>query len=410
MTPDAAGKPVASTRTTASPTLTWGAVALVLTAINLRPALTSLGPVLVDAMRDTGMSTATAGALSTVPVLCLGVFGLLAPRLARRFGMERTVFAMLLVLALGLSLRAIPSVPALLAGAVVAGAGIGVAGVLLPGIVKRDFPGRASLMIGVYTMALVGGATLAAGLTVPLAQALDNRWNAALALWALPALMAALPWLPLVRHPAPAAAPGAGSIGALWRDPLAWQVTLFMGLQSSLAYIVFAWLAPVLRERGFDPLAAGFAASIAVALQIPSSFLTPMLAAGRRRQGGTAVTMLGLSLAGMMGCMFGPTAIVWLSAAVLGLGLGGLFATALLLLVLRAPDTQAAAALSAMAQSFGYALASLGPLAFGLLHGSPGDWTAAGALFAAITLVAAGFGLAAGRDRRVGVPRPGPAP
>ena len=224
---------------------------LVLVALNLRPALSSLSPLLSEVSSSLGLSAARAGLLTTLPVLCLGLFAPLAPILARRFGAERVVLGILLTLAAGILLRSAFGEVGLFAGSLIAGASIGIIGVLLPGIVKRDFAKQAGTMTGVYTMALCLGAALAAGASVPLSDYFGNNWNIGLGFWMLPALLAALCWLPQVGHKH-GAHRVAYRVKGLLRDPLAWQVTLYMGLQSSLAYIVFGWVPSILIDRGLD--------------------------------------------------------------------------------------------------------------------------------------------------------------
>ncbi|WP_431862055.1 CynX/NimT family MFS transporter [Azospirillum sp.] len=378
------------------------AAALVLIALNLRPALSSLGTVLAEVVRDTGVSASSASILTTVPVVCLGVFGLAAPALARRFGSERVILAMLAALAAGIALRAVPTFAAQVAAALVVGAGIGVVGALLPGLVKRDFPERAALMTGVYTMALCGGAALAAGTTVPLSHALGG-WPLALAFWALPALVAVAVWFTGLPDAGAHRAHGRWEVRGLWRDPLAWQVTLFMGLQSSLAYVVFAWLAPILRDRGLDPVTAGFVVSSSILVQLTTALTAPIVAGRSRHQGGVVLVVVALTLAGLLGCLYAPIGSVWLWAVLVGLGQGGSFALALTLIVLRAGDPHVAAALSSMAQSVGYTLASFGPLLVGLLHDRTGGWGLSGVLFAVVMAGAAVFGVLAGRPLHVRV-------
>ncbi len=205
---------------------------LVLVALNLRPALSSMAPLLSEVSASLGLSAARAGLLTTLPVLCLGLFAPMAPILARRFGAERVVLGILLTLAAGILLRSSFGEVGLFAGSLMAGASIGIIGVLLPGIVKRDFARQAGAMTGVYTMALCLGAALAAGAAVPLSQHFGDSWNIGLGFWLLPALVAALVWLPQVGHK-PGAHQVAYRVKGLLRDPLAWQVTLYMGLQSS---------------------------------------------------------------------------------------------------------------------------------------------------------------------------------
>lgn len=374
---------------------------LVLVALNLRPALSSLAPMLHQVRDATGLSAAAAGLLTTLPVLCLGLFAPLAPRLARRLGAERAVLAILVVLAAGIVLRSLFPVAGLFLGSLVAGASIGIIGVLLPGIVKRDFPRTAGIMTGVYTMALCLGAALAAGATVPLAGWLDGSWQLALASWAIPALLAALIWLPQTRQTHHAHRHIA-NVRGLWRDPLAWQVTLYMGLQSSLAYIVFGWLPSILIDRGLSATEAGLVLSGSVLVQLLSALGAPWLGTRARDQRGVVVLVLALTLAGLLGFLYAPLEGVWGWALVLGLGQGGTFSIALALIVLRSPDAHVASHLSGMAQGVGYTLAATGPFLVGVVHDSSGGWNAVGAIFVALSLGALAAGLGAGRAKRVG--------
>jgi len=375
---------------------------LVLVALNLRPALSSLAPLLNTVREHTGLSAAAAGLLTTLPVLCLGLFAPLAPRLARRLGAERAVLAILLLLAAGIVLRSLFPIAGLFLGSLVAGASIGIIGVLLPGIVKRDFPHIAGIMTGVYTMALCLGAALAAGASVPLAELFGDAWQPALAAWALPAVLAALVWLPQTRQ-AQHAHRQAFQVRGLWRDPLAWQVTLYMGLQSSLAYIVFGWLPSILIDRGLSPTAAGLMMSGSVMVQLLSALGAPWLGTRGRDQRLVVFLVLALTLAGLLGLLYAPGGSLWLWAVVLGLGQGGTFSIGLALIVLRSPDAHVASHLSGMAQGVGYTLAALGPFLVGLVHDLSDGWNAVGAIFIAISLGALVAGLGAGRDRLVGV-------
>lgn len=373
---------------------------LVLVALNLRPALSSMAPVLGDVSRGLGLSGSQAGLLTTLPVLCLGLFAPLAPVLARRFGSERVVLGVLLCLAGGIALRSTLGSVGIFAGSLIAGASIGVIGVLLPGIVKRDFPAHAGSLMGVYTMALCLGAALAAGATVPLSHHFADDWRLGLGVWLIPALVAALIWLPQARQghgPHHVAFRVRGS----WRDPLAWQVTLYMGLQSSLAYIVFGWLPSILIGRGLSPTEAGLVLSGSVIVQLVSALTAPMLATRGRDQRLAIVVVMVLTLAGLFGCLYAPLGGLWGWAVILGIGQGGTFALALTLIVLRSKDSHVAANLSSMAQGVGYTLASLGPFAVGLVHDLTQGWSAVGWIFAVIGAGAILFGLKAGRSLHV---------
>ncbi|PVZ11257.1 MULTISPECIES: MFS transporter [unclassified Pseudomonas] len=380
----------------------WLLVGLVLVALNLRPALSSLAPLLGQVTTELGLSGASAGLLTTLPVLCLGLFAPLAPGLARRFGAERVVLVVLCCLGLGILLRTLAGPLGLFAGSLVSGASIGVIGVLLPGIVKRDFPQHAGTLTGVYTMALCMGAALAAGASVPLAHASGGSWRFGLGFWVVPVVVAALAWWPHTRRHGQAHR-GRFQVRGLLRDRLAWQVTLYMGSQSSLAYIVFGWLPSILVARGLSPEQAGLVTSVSILVQMASSLTAPWLATRGRDQRLAVVVVMCLTLAGLFGCLYAPLGGLWGWAVLLGLGQGAMFAVALSLIVLRASDAHVASALSGMAQGVGYTLASLGPLLVGVIHDWTGGWSAVGWLFAVIGVLAIGFGLGAGRALHVQV-------
>lgn len=369
---------------------------LILVALNLRPALSSMAPLLSDVSQQLGLSAAKAGLLTTLPVLCLGLFAPLAPLLARRFGAERVVLGILMTLALGIVLRSSLGEFGVFAGSILAGASIGVIGVLLPGIVKRDFARHAGTMTGVYTMALCLGAAMAAGATVPLSQHFGNNWAMGLGFWVVPAMVAALFWLPQVgqKHGAHHVA---FRVRGLLRDRLAWQVTLYMGLQSSLAYIVFGWLPSILIGRGLSPTQAGLVLSGSVIVQLASSLAAPWLATRGKDQRLAIVIVMLMTLGGLFGCLYAPIDGLWGWAILLGLGQGGTFSLALTLIVLRSRDPHVAANLSSMAQGIGYTLASMGPFAVGLVHDWTGGWSAVGWIFAVLGCGAIVAGLGAGR-------------
>jgi MFS transporter, CP family, cyanate transporter len=379
-------------------------ISLILVALNLRPALSSVAPVLPEIMRDTGLSAAGAGLLTTAPVLCLGLFGPFAPLAARRMRSERVVFLFLAVLAVGLLLRGLGTVSALLIGSGLIGIAIGIVNVLLPALIKKDFPRSAALMTGVYTMALSGGAALASGLTVPLSKLMAGSWAWALAAWAIPVLAAMIAWRSRLNDPPEASAGQHMDLRGIWTNVLAWQVTLFMGLQSALAYYVFGWLASILRDRGMSDVGAGALVSVSIVAQVVAALLTPVAATRGRDQRPAVIVSMVLNMAGLFGCVFGPLPLALLSAIILGVGQGASFALALTLIVLRSPDARTAGQLSSMAQGVGYCLAATGPLLVGVLHGWTGSWSALAILFVVIGSGALLAGLGAGRNLHVDPP------
>lgn len=383
------------------------ALSLLLIAFNLRPVFGSLSVVLPEIMRDTGLGATGASLLTTLPIGCLGLFAAPAPALARRFGSERTLLGAMLLICVGTLLRAGVSLPLLFASSVLAGAGIAVGNVLLLGLIKRDFPLRAAMMTGLYTLAICLGAAVSTAFTVPLQQHLfDGAWAPALAFWALPAGVVMLLWAPVAlstRHTSVQAGPtSAGGTGGLARDRLAWQVTVFMGSQSAMAYIVMGWLAPILRERGLESAAAGYVVATAIVSQLVTSLITPSIAARCKDQRALAVGVALLVCASLLALMLAPLGGRWFWAVLLGCSLGSGFALALSLIVMRSANAHVTAQLSAMAQGWGYALAAFGPLLVGLLRGWTGSFTSSAALVVVIGAVMAWSGWGAGRQLLVG--------
>jgi MFS transporter, CP family, cyanate transporter len=378
---------------------------IVLLAANLRPAITGVAPLIGQIRADTGISNGVAGLLTTLPLLAFGLLSPVAPRVARRFGMERVLLASLLVLAAGILMRWAGAVAALFLGTVVLGAAIAVANVLLPSLVKREFPGHAGRMTSVYSTSLGISAALAAGVSVPLAQFAGVGWREALAVWALPALLAGVAWLPqLGRNDLPADPSARSSVGLrdLWRSPLAWQVTLFMGLQSLSYYVTLTWLPEILQSEGMGAARAGWMLGLSQAVAVVTMFLAPMIADRRPSQRGIVVVAVGISGVGVLGLLAAGSTASALWVVLLGLGQGATFSLALTFFALRAPDPGHAAALSAMAQSFGYLLAAGGPFLFGVLRDVTGAWKVPLILLLAITMCLLIAGIGAARDDHVG--------
>ena len=372
-------------------------------AFNLRPVFSSASALLPEIRTQLGLDALGAGLLTTLPVVCLGAFSPLAPKLAQRLGTERTLLAVTILLALGTALRGIPSLGLLFLGTAIAGACIAVGNVLLPGLVKRDFPDRTALLTGLYTMALCGGAAAAAGLTLPIEHMLGGSLGLTLAAWALPAILAALIWMPQVFRSRSQPRHSQSRVQGLWRDRLAWRVTLFMGLQSALAYCVFGWLVPILRERGLDGVAAGGIVSASVMVQAAACLVVPHIAVRGRDQRMINVVLCFFSVVALLGLLFAPLSTVWIWAVLQGVGQGGLIAAAMTVIVLRSPDPLVASHLSGMAQCVGYLLASIGPLFVGLIRDWSGSFAACGLLFVALGVGAAWNGWQAGRSTHVGV-------
>ncbi|WP_441251034.1 MFS transporter [Kitasatospora sp. McL0602] len=395
--------PVVRTRTRlAHPALLL--VGILLVALNMRACLAAISPMVVEVQRTFGLSTAASGLITTIPVLFQGLGAPLTPRLTRRFGTERVVLGAVLLLGAGVLLRVLPSVAALYAGCMVIGVAIAVLNVSMPGLVKREFPAKAATMTGVYSTTMLVGATLAAGVSVPLEKVLGGGWQASLGAWSLLALIAALAWLPQVlrsrqEQAAVAAAPVGRPVEGIWRSKVAWQISLFMGISSLLVYIMVAWMPTILADHGMDRGKAGLVFAFSNLAQVAGAFLVPLAAGRMTRQRGLAVTMAALNAAGITGLLLAPVSGAWINAAVLGVAQGGSLGLALAFIVLRTGSAAGAAQLGGMSQAVGYLVAAAGPVGAGALHQLTGGWSVTLLLMLALSAVAALAGWGAGRNR-----------
>jgi len=378
------------------------AVAVVLTALNLRPAITSVGPLLGDMRSDLGASGVWAGVLTTMPGLCFAAAGLAAPWLARKLGLGWAISLAMGVLTVGLLVRVLDGALVVLGGTLVATGGIALINVLIPVVIKGSFPARIGLMTGIYTAALQGGGALGSGVTSPLQDVLGG-WREALGSWTVLALATLVVWLLAARsiHGARTTPMTAsGKSRSLLRNPLAWTVTLFFGCQAFLAYIVMGWLPEVFIDSGVGKTQAGLLVGLVSLLAVPISLVVAPLAARQSGQTGWIVGLGVVGFAGMVGLLVDPGAAPLLWSVLVGLGMS-VFSLALTVIALRARTADDTAQLSGMAQGFGYLLAGFGPFLFGLLHDVTGGWTAPWALVLAVYLVQMGAGALAGRNRYV---------
>jgi CP family cyanate transporter-like MFS transporter len=350
-------------------------VGIVAVAFNLRPALVSIGPVLAELTTELGMSPTAAGLLTTLPALAFATFGVLAPGLAARMGVHRVTLLCLLAMVTGLALRArAESSASFLLLSVLALAGMAAANVLLPSLVKLHFPHRIGLLTSVYTTALALGLSLASVLTVPVSEAAGS-WRAGIGVWALTALVAAAPWVLLLRHDlALDRTRSTITLGQVGRTGLGWAMALFFGLQSLQAYSIFGWFAQVYRDAGFSPATAGLLLGVITAVSIPLSFVMPSLTVRLRSPAPLICGLVLLYPIGYGGLILAPVAGAWAWAVLIGTATS-VFPVALTLIGLRARTSAGTAALSGFTQGAGYVVASTGPFTVGLLHDLTDGWT-----------------------------------
>lgn len=390
-------------------------LALVVAALNLRPGVTSLGPVLEEVRHSLAMSGTVAGLLTSVPAVCFALVGSAAPALARRFGASGAIAAGAGLLAIGLAARPFARDATLFVVLTALSlAGIAIANVLLPAVVKHRFPDRVGAMTGLYSMALNAGASTAAAVTVPLTEAFGGDWRYGLGAWAFLAATAVAPWLALARRDAAAqraAAPHTPAASAgdepqaparrISRDPTAWALTTYFGLQASSAYVIIGWLPQMFRDAGLSAEGAGLLFSGTSLLGVPLSFALSAAAGRLRSQSGIAAGIGLCGLAGFAGLWAFAGTAPWLWALLLGIA-NCSFPLALTMIGMRGRDSATVVRLSGFVQSVGYLISIPGPLVVGALYGHTGGWRAPLTFVLVMTLVQIGAGLLAGRDRRIG--------
>ncbi len=388
-----------SPRTLARPALLIAGLLLV--ASNLRAPVTGVAPILDVLQAHYDLTPAQAGLLTTLPLLAFGLLSPFAAVFARRLGLERTLFAALWLIGGGLLVRSSGPLWCLYLGTTISGAGIAMGNVLLPSLVKRDFPTRVPVVTGVCALTMGGIAALASSLMVPLAAAWG--WQLALAATIVFPLLALAVWqTQLGGHTAPAAGtPTPPHGGPVWHSALAWQVTLFMGLNSLLYYVLVSWLPAILADAGFTPAAAGAVhGGMQLACTVPAIVLAPLV--GRMKDQSRVAASMALMMAiGLLGLILMPSAAT-LWTVLYGCGSGGGILLALIFMGLRATNARQAAALSGMAQGVGYTLAASGPTLTGKLHDLTGNWTVALSIGVVLALAMMAFGALAGRARQIG--------
>ncbi|MFF1925778.1 CynX/NimT family MFS transporter [Streptomyces sp. NPDC058221] len=381
-------------------------VGLVLTALNLRPAITSLGALLEEVRDGLHMSGSVAGVLTSVPPLCFAVFGIMAPRLARRFGPGAVVCAGMVAVTAGLVIRPlIGGTAGFLAASALALMGIAVSNVLMPVIVKRWFPDRVGSMTGLYSMALALGTSLAAAVTVPMTKAMGGSWKAGLGIWAVLAVVAILPWIPLVRERGsapgqPAAQQPQAPALRITRSRTAWGLACFFGLQATAAYITMGWMPQIFRDAGVSAGTAGVLLAVTMAMGVPLAFVIPRVAARMKNQGPIVVFLATCGLIGYAGLYLAPSGGAWAWALLLGIS-NCAFPLALTMIGMRARSGAGVVRLSAFAQSTGYLISIPGPLLVGVLYQHSGGWGLPIALMAALMVPQIVAGILAGRDRTI---------
>ncbi|SDK29079.1 CynX/NimT family MFS transporter [Sediminibacillus albus] len=378
---------------------------IILIAINLRPAITSVGP-LIGTIRDSiGLENWSAGLITSLPLLAFAVMSPLAPRLSNKIGGSLTLLSGLIILMLGILVRSAAYIPTLYLGTTLVGLGIAICNVLLPGLIKEKFPEKVGFMTSVYSTSMATFAALASGLSIPLAADLQLGWQASLASWALLTGLAIIIWSFYIHSQRKSLTSQQfyePSAAKLIKSTLAWQVTLFMGMQSFLFYVTISWLPEILHDYGLAIGTAGWLLSYMQFISLPATFVAPILADKFKNQQGMVAVIGFLALTGYSGLLAGgpmPLLVVWIT--LIGLSLGASISLALTFLSMRTVNARQAAELSGMAQSIGYLFAAIGPFSIGFFYDLTQIWQIPLLIMIFISLLIIIFGLGAGRNKYV---------
>jgi len=376
-------------------------VGILFIAATLWVTFTGIAP-LLDAIRaEYQLTTAQTGLLTTLPLLAFGLVSPLAAGVARRFGIERSLLLAMVIICLGIGLRSLPSAAWLYIGTALIGCGIALGNVLLPGLIKRDFSGHVARMTGAYSITMGAAAAAGSAMVVPLALA-GFGWRGALLLLMVFPLLALLLWLPQARRQAttPMTGSGAAHNRGIWRSALAWQVTLFLGINSLVYYVIVGWLPAILQSMGYSEAQAGSLHGLLQLATAAPGLAIPLVLHRLKDQRGIAVLVALMCVVSTLGLWLLPgQAVIW--TLIFGFGSGATMILGLTFIGLRASSAHQAAALSGMAQTIGYLLAACGPPLIGKIHDAYGDWHIPLIIVALIAVVMALFGALAGRAREI---------
>ncbi|MFD1014784.1 CynX/NimT family MFS transporter [Winogradskyella rapida] len=378
-------------------------VGVLFVSVNLRPALSSIGP-LIDKIRlELLLSDTLLGLLTTLPLLAFGVVSTMTPLFTKRFGIGNTLLGALILLVAGLVIRSAGGVFTLYLGTIILGVAIAFGNVLIPALIKRNFPHKAGFVTSLYSGIMSLGAAFAAGLSVPLAIEMNLGWRGSLGAWAILAVIAAFIWLPSIKRikRLPPNRSFKVAMKKLSGSLLVWRMAFYMGLQSAAFYVILAWLPAILIDRGFDAAYAGWMLSLSQGTGILGAIVIPIWAGSRKDQRLVIATLVAIELIALLGLLFPATGMVALWVGLLGLVLGGTFGLALLLIVLRSNDAETAAELSGIVQSIGYIIAAGGPFIVGVIYDLTQVWDYALLFLMLVALIKLITGIDVGRDRKV---------
>ncbi|GIN19932.1 MFS transporter [Siminovitchia fordii] len=376
-------------------------IGIIFIGSNLRAPLTSVGSLIPFIRDDLEISNALAGTITTLPLLAFAFLSPFAPKIADRLGMERAILVSLILLTVGLIVRSTFGAGFLFAGTIMIGLAIAVGNVLLPGYIKMNFPFKIGVMTGIYAVFMNVFGALGSGLSVPISTIRGVGWKGSLAVWAILSAIAIFFWLPQLRkrNKIAVSATPTKKGRSVWRSPLAWSITLFMGLQSLMFYTLITWLPDILKSHGFSSNGAGWMLFLMQFALIPITFVIPVIADKMKNQKLLAGVTAILFFTGIFALMIGAKPLLYISVILIGIAGGSAFSLSMMFFSLRTVDGQQATELSGMAQSLGYLLAATGPVLFGALYDLSGEWQTSLIMLMILSGVIFIAGFESGKDR-----------
>ena len=369
-------------------------------SFNLRAPITAVGSVVKMIQEEYALGSAAAGFITTLPLIAFAIVSPFVSTLANKLGQANTMFTGLILILIGEAIRSYTGVFGLFAGTAIIGIGIAIGNVIVPGIIKRYFSHRAGLITSIYTSGMCIFAAIGAGVSIPLATGLGLGWQNTLCVWFILTSLTIFIWLPQLfilkkRHSDRNIEHDHKSI---WTSPLAWWVTLFMGVQSLLFYSLVAWLTTIIISRG---LSQSFASSMALLFQlmaIPATLVIPTLCDKFKDQRILSVCVAAIYAIGMILFIFAASPVLMtISVILLSIGMGGSISLSIAFISLRSPNSHTAAELSGMSQSAGYLLAAIGPVITGFIYDLTLSWTIPIILFIGLIVILAICGIFAGK-------------
>lgn len=381
---------------------------IMLVSFNLRPSITAIGPLVPLIRADLGISNGWAGFLTTLPLLTFATFSLFSAAIGKKLGNPQAILLALFILLIGSIIRVLGGSDLLFIGTGLTGIGIVICNVLLIPLIKNRLPNKIGIVTASYSAGMTLTAAIASGISAPLAIDLGWGWRGSLLSWSALILVGIILWAPQTKVPKPIIQTNINEIKInVWKSRLAWQVSLFMGVQSLLFFTLVAWLPDMMITRGLSAVESGILVSTMQIIGLIGTFISPIVAVKFKDQIGIILVLGAMYILGFSALFIHVLWINFIGLTLVGLALGSSISLAYTLIGLRTGNDKVTASLSGMAQSAGYYLAALGPILFGIAYDVFGNWNLLIYMMLAFSILFLFFGIKSGRARVIGVERLG---